>query len=169
MDKINKFFNKYYGVDISNIDITMCTMDEVGIHVPGTNSICISNTLEGFKREMVIVHEITHVLQELNISISIRGGLLHVLDKNTIEIEEGIDELNRSIEIDARLSECLFVYEEYGYAGLDLVVEHVYRCGLTGTLMQLVSNINVIEYKNVLEKNYHRAMYVDKYTAIGIA
>lgn len=170
MTTINKFFNKYYGIDVSDIEVVIEDMHTgIGYHIAGTtNRVYIASHIQGLKKEMAIVHEIAHVLQELNMSLSIKG-YKHVLDIDHIEREDKEDELNRSIEIDARLAECLFVFEECGYAGLDLVIEHVFRCGLTSNLMTAVSHIDIPLYKGALEKGLYRAIYVDKHVAISLA
>lgn len=190
-----EFFNRYYGVDVSNVKIVYEDMDmELGYYNTGIrNTIHISNDVKGkgIKEEMVMVHEINHLLQnENNIGLSLNKDVmikkfpyLELVDEFDMIYVRYIDNLqydeefnepftkeefemkdlymeenywDMHTEIDSRLAEVLYIYDQTGIEGMLLVVGHAFTCGLTQNLLERLYSMPNSMAKTVMIDKYNR-------------
>lgn len=189
-NNIIKFFNKYYGVDVGGVEIIYKDMDnEVGHYNVFTfNKIFISNKVKGrgVAEEVVIVHEINHLLQhENNIGLTLNKDIIYkefnnvvydtldVTDIDTlyynrdIKAVKSIDdiyEMNdyiasnywaKHIEIDSRLAEGLYLYEEFCISGIDILIDHIFKCGSIKAIEDRINNIPNDTVKELLLNKYN--------------
>lgn len=189
-NNITKFFSKYYGVDVSGVEIIYKDMDnEVGHYNVFTfNKIFISNKVKGrgVAEEVVIVHEINHLLQhENNIGLTLNKDIIYkefnnvvydtldVTDIDTlyynrdikaVKLIDDIYEMNdyiasnywaKHIEIDSRLAEGLYLYEEFGISGINILIDHIFKCGYIKAIEDRINNLPNDIVKELLLNKYN--------------
>ena len=160
------------------------------------NKVFISKGLKGrgLAEEAVIVHELNHLCQnEYNIGISLTKNYLYerfpeleaidhlgvnsVSDIDELEYEEiyglGWEEhvemnyFNKHIEIDSRIAECLYVYEQVGVDGITILIEHLFSCGITGNLEDRLNNMPEGECKDILINELNKRKAAIEYTPLS--
>ena len=189
-----EFFNRYYGIDVSNVKIVYEDMDmKLGYYNTGVhNTIHISNDVKGkgIKEEMVIVHEINHLLQnENNIGLSLNKDvmikkfpylelvdefdMIYVRDIDNLQYDEEFNEpftkeefemkdlymedhyWDLHIEIDSRLAEVLYMYDQTGIEGMSSVTGHAFTCGTSKNLLERLHSMPNSMAKIVMIDKYH--------------
>lgn len=186
-----EFFNKFYGVDVSGIKVVYEDMENAAgyYNIFKINTIHISNAVKGrgLAEEVVMVHEINHVLQsESNVGLTLNKDIIfaefpnalyefievadvdrlyYERDYGTIKsaddanrMEEYIDEnyWSKHVEIDSRLAEAFYAYTQCGTDGVDILVEHVFKCGITQCLKDRINNMPNSMAKSILLDEYNR-------------
>lgn len=162
------YFNDIHCTDVSNVDITIGDIEEnkLGSCNLYTNEIVISNKISGSLLECVIVHELSHYLQQQNISmcIDITSTYGYSMYYNTaytiadLVWDEQCDDnyyWDRLIEIDARLNElCFAYYITEDIKIIDIMKETAFKGGLTNNLYSCISNIAIDCVRDFLLSEY---------------
>lgn len=188
--RIVEFFEKWYGIDVSNIEVVYDDFDAAGKYdIFDFNKIYISNKIKGkgLAEETVAVHEINHLLQhEHNIGLTLTKDIvfnecphanydyLDIVDIDALYYEkhygqaqsvEDVRSMNqyiadnywsKHIEIDSRLVEGLYVYEECGLHALEIIIDHIFRCGVIGNLKTRIKNMPNSMAKMCLLEEYKK-------------
>lgn len=158
-----EFFNRYYGVDVSNVEIVYEDMDNNAgyYNTLKPNVIHISNSVKdrGLATESIIAHELNHLVQyEYGKSLTITkeyildkypstrsiSKYIHIADIDALEFGPNYaDEQywNLHVEIDSRLTEALYLYTQAGRDGLEVIMDHVFKCGLTNNLLDRIDGM----------------------------
>lgn len=180
-----EFVNRHYGIDVSGVKVVYEDMvDNAGYYNTNIkNTIHISNSIKGrgLVEEMVIAHELNHLMQfEHNVGLSLNLDIfisefpeaefvreilsIHEIDDYQFEQDYGMDYFNidivqeeywnKHVEIDSRLTEALYVYEQAGREGIDTIINHVFRCGLTHVLFKRIEAMPNSMAKVILKNEF---------------
>lgn len=140
------------------------------------NKIFINKSLKGkgLEEEITIVHELNHLCQfQYNMGISLNidyickrfpqnadVDLLKVSDIDELEYRENygfywrdtveMDYENKHIEIDSRITSCLYVYEQTDVDNMTLLIDDLFSCGTTENLNDRLNDMPEGKCKDIL-------------------
>ena len=143
--KINEFFNSLYGIELE-IKEFYVDMDNICHGRHDDEFIYINKNINSLDQELAMVHELNHLYQLNGFSVSINN-----IQQALIE-DESLNYFIRKHEIDSRLVELLYVYDQFNEFGLDkLSYRLFYNCSkYEANIIDAIYNMKDCEVKQYL-------------------
>ena len=154
MKSIFKFFFDLFEIDLTEDDIEIHEEemnDELGYYIPNENNIIhINNNLNGINKELTIVHELAHLFQyKYNKSISLDFTPTSTAIAYDV-VDANIEYRNKRLEIDARLVELYYIYNQCGREGVKMCISYLIDNTSISNIKRSVLNLKQKDFSTLL-------------------